>query len=87
MGLAILQKLPVVSGKTPLKLLCKIGYEVLQQKGSHVRLRKSSEAGEHNITVPLHEEIAKGTLADILSKVSLWNSISKEKLIEKLKLG
>ena len=40
--------------------------------------------GEHKITVPDHKEIAKGTLNDILSKVSLWNGISKDELIQML---
>jgi len=56
----------------------------VRQKGSHVRLRKKTEIGEHNITVPKHKEIAKGTLNDILSKVSLWNNISKEELVKML---
>ncbi|MCK4310497.1 MAG: type II toxin-antitoxin system HicA family toxin, partial [Methanomicrobia archaeon] len=56
-----------------------------RQKGSHVRLRKITEAGEHNITVPKHSEIAKGTLNDILSKISIWNNMPKEQLIEMLK--
>ena len=77
-------KLPVVSGDQLIKLLLKLGYEIVRQKGSHVRLRKITEAGEHNITAPRHNEIAKGTLNDILSKVSVWNNISKEKLIELL---
>ena len=77
-------KLPVVSGEQLIKLLLKLGYEIVRQKGSHVRLRKITEVGEHNITVPRHNEIAKGTLNDILSKVSVWNNISKEKLIELL---
>jgi len=79
-----LPKLPVVSGEQVIKLLRKLGYEIIRQKGSHVRLRKITEAGEHNITVPKHSEMAKGTLNDILSKVSIWNNISKEKLIEML---
>jgi len=78
-------KLPVVSGSKVIKLLSKMGYEVLRQKGSHVRMRKVTNVGEHNITVPAHEEIAKGTLNDILNKVSLWNGIPKEELIEMLK--
>ncbi len=49
-----------------------------------MRLRKKTEIGEHNITVPKHKEIAKGTLNDILSKVSLWNNISKEELVKML---
>jgi len=61
----------VVSGDKLIKLLTKLGYELVRQKGSHVRLRKKTEIGEHNITVPKHKEIAKGTLNDILSKVSL----------------
>jgi predicted RNA binding protein YcfA (HicA-like mRNA interferase family) len=66
------------------KLLTKLGYQVIRQKGSHVRLRKVVESGEHNMTVPLHEEIAKGTLNDILLKVSMWNGISRDKLLEML---
>ena len=61
-----------------------MGYEIVRQKGSHVRLRKKTEIGEHNITVPKHKEIAKGTLNDILSKVSLWNNIPKEELVKML---
>lgn len=79
-----MQKLPVISGDKLIKLLTKLGYEIIRQKGSHVRLRKETEIGEHNITVPRHKEIAKGTLNDILSKVSLWNNIPKEELIKML---
>ena len=75
-------KLPVVSGDQLIKLLLKLGYEIVRQKGSHVRLRKITEAGEHNITVPRHREIAKGTLNDILTRIATWNNISKDKLIE-----
>ena len=78
-------KLPVVSGDQLIKLLLKLGYEIVRQRGSHVRLRKTTEVGEHNITVPKHNEIARGTLNDILSKVAVWNDIPKEKLIELLK--
>ncbi len=78
-------KLPVISGDKLIKLLINLGYEVVRQKGSHIRLRKKTEIGVHNITVPKHREIAKGTLNDILSKVAIWNNIPKEKLIELLK--
>ena len=77
-------KLPVVSGLKLLKLLTSLEYEVVRQKGSHVQLRKTTQAGDHNITVPLHDEVAKGTLGDILSKVSIWCGISKDDLIEML---
>jgi hypothetical protein len=48
-------------------------------------VRKRSELGEHNITVPDHDTIAKGTLNDILTRISLWNNIPKEQLIERLR--
>jgi hypothetical protein len=33
---------------------------------------------------PNHDPIAKGTLNDILTKVSIWNQISKDDLIKRL---
>ena len=81
----MLSKLPVVSGRDLIKFLKKLGYEVVRQRGSHVRLRKETENGIHNITIPYHDEIAKGTLNAILNDVSKWNNIPKEELIKRLK--
>ena len=78
-------KLPQTSGLQLVKLLQSLGYEIIRQKGSHLRLKKVTLLGEHAITVPAHKVIAKGTLNDIISKVSLWNNISKEDLIRQLK--
>lgn len=80
-----MQGLPVVSGKTLMKVLQKLGYEIIRQKGSHVQIRLQSEYGEHTITIPLHDEIAPGTLNDIIGKVSLRSGISKQALIEIIK--
>ncbi len=77
-----MSKLPVVSGSDLIKVLSKLGYEIVRQKGSHVRLKNISDSGEHNVTVPMHKELAKGTLNDILSKVSVWNNMTKDELIE-----
>lgn len=79
------KKLPVVSSKQLIKVLYKLGYSVVKQRGSHIKLKKDTIAGTHSITVPEHDEIAKGTLNDILNKVSIWNQISKDELIEMLK--
>ena len=77
-------KLPQLSGQDLVRVLKKLGYEVMRQKGSHIRLRKTTNVGEHNITVPEHKTIAKGTLNDIITKVSLWNNINKDDLIKLL---
>jgi len=80
-----LRKRPVVSGEKLLKVLVRLGYEIIRQRGSHVRLRKQTVAGDHNITIPLHDELAKGTFNDILSQVSVWNGISDDALIDMIK--
>lgn len=77
--------LPVVSGKDLLRVLTKLGYQLIRQKGSHARLRCITPAGEHTITVPMHDEIAPGTLSDVLSKVSLWKGLPKDELIRLLR--
>lgn len=78
------RRLPVISGKKLISFLNEMGYQVVRQRGSHVRLEKSTEAGVHKITIPNHDPIAKGTLNDILTKVSVWNQMPKVKLIDRL---
>lgn len=80
-------KLPQVSGGELVKLLQSLGYEVVRQRGSHIRLKKVTPLGEHAITVPAHKIVAKGTLSDIIGKVSLWNNISREELNGRLRQG
>jgi predicted RNA binding protein YcfA (HicA-like mRNA interferase family) len=77
-------RLPQVSGRELVKLLHALGYETLRQRGSHIRLRKNTVVGEHNLTVPDHKILAKGTLNDILTSISLWNNIPKQELLARL---
>jgi len=60
--------LPVVSGKKAVRALEKFGFTRISQKGSHVKLR--SEDGR-TVIVPLHRELARGTLASILRQAGL----------------
>jgi predicted RNA binding protein YcfA (HicA-like mRNA interferase family) len=78
-------KLPQVSGNEIVKLLQHLDYKVVRQRGSHIRLRRITPLGEHNITVSAHKVLAKGTLNDILTRVSLWNNIPKKELIDRLR--
>ena len=78
------KKLPVISGQKLISLLTAMGYQVVRQRGSHIRLEKNTPAGTHKLTIPNHNPVAKGTLNDILVKVSIWNQVSKEDLIDKL---
>ena len=78
-------KLPQISGDQVVSVLRFLGYTFVRQNGSHATYQKSSNLGRHTITIPLHKEIAKGTLHDILNKISLFNAISQEDLVRKLK--
>lgn len=60
-------KLPVISGKDLVKILTKKGFEVVRQKGSHVSLQKE----KYRTVVPLHNELAKGTLLAILRQCGI----------------
>ena len=58
-----------LSGADVVKGLERIGYVVVRQKGSHIRLT-TCRNGEHHITVPNHDTLKVGTLADILHDVA-----------------
>jgi predicted RNA binding protein YcfA (HicA-like mRNA interferase family) len=60
---------PVVSGKRLIKGLEKDGWEVIRQRGSHVRLKKPGR--RHALVVPLHKEIKRGTIGGILRDADL----------------
>jgi predicted RNA binding protein YcfA (HicA-like mRNA interferase family) len=64
-------KLPVVSGANLIRALGKFGYVAVRQKGSHVRLRHPSDPRRLPVTVPLHPELAFGTLRRILRDASV----------------
>ena len=78
-------RLPQVSGKRLITFLQSLGYVVVRRRGSHVRLGKMTGAGEHKITVPDHKILAKGTLSDILSAVSVRSDIAKSDLLRRLR--
>jgi predicted RNA binding protein YcfA (HicA-like mRNA interferase family) len=77
--------LPQISGKKLISMLKKLGYEKISQKGSHVKLLLYISSSIHHIIIPNHKVIAKGTLNDILNKVSIWTQKSKDELIDLLK--
>lgn len=71
-------KLPVLSGADLVSLLEKNGFLVVRQRGSHTSLQKD----HYRTVVPLHDELAKGTLLAILkqcglSREELGNMIGK----------
>ncbi|MBI2105733.1 type II toxin-antitoxin system HicA family toxin [Candidatus Woesearchaeota archaeon] len=64
-------KLPIVSGREVVKALSKIGFEHVRTRESHAILNKHVENGKITIPVPLHKELAKGTLKSIMKQADL----------------
>ena len=55
------------SGKDVIRILeHEFGFRVVSQKGSHVKLKKQTARGAHITIVPLHDELAVGTLHSAL---------------------
>ncbi|MBA3630599.1 MAG: type II toxin-antitoxin system HicA family toxin [Actinobacteria bacterium] len=60
--------LPVVSGAEVARALTKAGFAHVSQRGSHMKLRHSDG---RTAIVPLHRELARGTLRSILRQANL----------------
>jgi predicted RNA binding protein YcfA (HicA-like mRNA interferase family) len=59
-------KLRRVSGQEAVRALERLGFVQVRQRGSHVVLKKQALEGEVGCVVPLHRELALGTLRGIL---------------------
>lgn len=59
-------KYPIISSREILRALKKLGFEIIKQKGSHIKLCKSVVGRKITTIVPNHKTIMKGTLKGIL---------------------
>ncbi|VVB95841.1 HicA toxin of bacterial toxin-antitoxin [uncultured archaeon] len=71
-------KLPVLSAKDAIKVLSKFGFQIVRQTGSHIHLW--NEERRLLVTVPNHQELAKGTLISIIKQAK----IEREDFLSKL---
>lgn len=73
-------KLKRVSGEEAIRALERLGFIRVRQRGSHVVLRKETSGGIAVCVVPLHQELAIGTLRGILRQAQ----VSPDEFIEQL---
>lgn len=66
-----------------IRALERLGYRVIRQKGSHVRMRHEGPP-VHLITVPQHNPLKTGTLQGIFSEVARMRSMDMESLLDSL---
>jgi predicted RNA binding protein YcfA (HicA-like mRNA interferase family) len=74
------KKLPLISGREAVRAFRKIGYEIDHQTGSHIILRHR-EPPYRRLSIPDHEELAKGTLRALIRQAGL----TAEEFIDLLK--
>ena len=73
-------KLPRVSGERAIRALERMGFVRVRQSGSHVVMRKDTAEGAVGCVVPLHRELAVGTLSGILKLAK----VTPEKFLDNL---
>jgi predicted RNA binding protein YcfA (HicA-like mRNA interferase family) len=71
-------KLKVLSGEDLVKFLEEQGFELSYGKGSHAKMTRISDGEYQALVIPLHKEIAKGTLKAIYNQVIRF--VPKDKL-------
>lgn len=73
-------KLPRVSGAEAIRALERLGFTQVRQRGSHVVLKRIELEKATGCVVPLHTELAIGTLRGILKQAG----VTTEEFIDKL---
>ena len=63
-------KYPILPPQKIITTLCKFGFKKTSQKGSHVKYTKSGNPAKV-VIIPMHYEIAKGTLKSILEQAGI----------------
>jgi predicted RNA binding protein YcfA (HicA-like mRNA interferase family) len=72
-----------VSADRLIRALEKLGYTVIRQKGSHIRLVHQA-APTHSISVPNHDPLKIGTFHGVLVEVARAQSVSIQDILDLL---
>ncbi len=63
-------KYPILPPSDIIRALQKLGFYKVSQKGSHAKYKKDGETTSIAI-IPMHDEVAKGTLQSILEQAGI----------------
>ncbi len=64
-------KLPSISGRKAITVFETIGYQVVRQKGSHIRLRDDINSDHKPLTIPDHKSLKAGLLRTLIRDAGL----------------
>ncbi|MFA4857978.1 MAG: type II toxin-antitoxin system HicA family toxin [Candidatus Margulisiibacteriota bacterium] len=71
---------PILSAKEIINALKRIGFAIIKQKGSHVKLSRHVNGRKITTIVPYHKTVMPGTLKGVLELAE----VTLEKLLENL---
>ena len=74
-----------VTGERLVKALERLGYSILRQTGSHIRM-SSGQGGHDKLTIPCHNPLKVGTLSGILDEVATQTGLTRDQLLEALRI-
>lgn len=66
-----MSKVPSLSYEQIISALRRDGWVVVRQKGSHIRLQKTTRDETLKLTVPAHRPVLRSTLAHILKQARI----------------
>lgn len=69
-----------LTGRQLARRLTKLGYEIVRQEGSHIRLRTERD-GRKPISIPDHAPLKIGTVSAILRDVEAHHRLSRKELL------
>jgi len=75
-----MSKVPSLNYDKLISALRKDGWVIVRQKGSHIRLQKTTREGTLKLTVPAHSPIKRSTLSHILKQAQLTSEQLSELL-------
>jgi len=73
--------IPIKPPREVIRAFSRIGYEVVRQKGSHIRLKHSADPRRRPLSIPDHAIVKPGLLAKAIKQAGL----TVEQFIELLK--
>ena len=73
-----------ISGDRLATALRQYGYEIVRQRGSHLRLTATTADGDHHVTIPRHRELRVGTLNAILWDVANSRGMHRDDVVREL---
>ncbi|MBV6480256.1 MAG: hypothetical protein HGGPFJEG_03113 [Ignavibacteria bacterium] len=72
-----MSKLKKLSGKEVISILNQFGFKVINQRGSHIKIRRVIDDSKQTLLIPNHKEIDTGTLRAIVRQAGRYISLNE----------